>query len=362
MASVLEQIQAGQQDEEDQGLALAAHDASWANFYNNTPSSEKLRANLDLSNMVDRAVRKKQDLLAQTDLKAQELKANTAKFDEWQKQAPLREQLLQAHIDATGATERRKAVEAKKTADQTAALNNGMLKLYQSGVKYGTPEFQQGVVGLIADNPMAHADHIAEVGKIAGLGSGLSAEDYVSEAMKQKKLAADAGFRNPQIREVGGKPVIVEGQEAEVPFDEHTAQLVKRKKALEAVDPVKAAAMTPEQKVAASEKAIVGGTLSFGYLDDKGKLKPNSTTGTDPTDDKKATHVQSFYVDPTSGKTVKTPPMTIDEFKAFQDRAKAVAGTVTKEIDVDTAKALLQEAKGDKEAARALAKERGYHF
>lgn len=70
-------------------------------------------------------------------------------------------------------------------------------------------------------------------------------------------------------------------------------------------------AMTPEQKVALHKQAMVNGALSFGHLGSDGKIEPDATGGT-------ATHVSSFYQNPTTGEMHRTPPMTIDEFKKFQ--------------------------------------------
>jgi hypothetical protein len=54
----------------------------------------------------------------------------------------------------------------------------------------------------------------------------------------------------------------------------------------------------------------------------------------------------------------------LDKEEAAWDENRGVASPVptTKPIDVDSAKALLKEAGGDKEKARSLAKERGFHF
>jgi hypothetical protein len=169
MASVLDQIQGQQQRETDQGLAQAWHDNQWAQQFTSTPPAEKLRANLNLTDMVDKAVQLKQDLLAQTDLKAMALKAKTAEFDEWQKQAPLREQLLRARVDATGATERRKAEEAALEATDTAKLNRGIAALYSKGLRRGTQEFIDGAAQIMADAPHANGNHVMEIGKAVGL-------------------------------------------------------------------------------------------------------------------------------------------------------------------------------------------------
>jgi len=182
MASVLEQIQGQQQREVDQGLSRAWHDNQWAEQFTSTPPAEKLRANLNLTDMVDKAVQLKQDLLAQTDLRAMALKAKTAEFDEWQKQAPLREQLLRARVDATGATERRKAEEAALEATQTANLNKGISTLYQNGLRKGSPEFIDAAAQLIADNPHADGGHVMEIGKLAGFG-GDTPEEKLSQAV-----------------------------------------------------------------------------------------------------------------------------------------------------------------------------------
>lgn len=210
MPDILDRIAGDQQRQLNSEVATAEHDANWANTFNSIPSAEKSRANLNFADAIARATQNKIDLAARGDIRALEFKHALAKHNEWQQQAPLREELQQAHIDATGATERRKAAEATATMQQTTNLNRGMLDIYKRA-KYGTPEFQQGVVELIAENPMAHADHISEIGKMGGLGDGMSPEDYIKKAVELKKAAVDAGLSNPTVRSYSGKPIVIEG-------------------------------------------------------------------------------------------------------------------------------------------------------
>lgn len=99
------------------------------------------------------------------------------------------------------------------------------------------------------------------------------------------------------------------------------------------------AASQSTAKTTAIQNAVVNGALSFGRLDDKGKLVPN--TQGDVTNGK-ATHVSALYADPTNGRMVSTPPMTIKAFQKFQgEQQPPLAPTMTETGDTQSQGAAL---------------------
>lgn len=181
--SLLDAVQSQQDEPSNADVLGALHNAQWANTFNNTPSPEVLRNRLNLADVMNRAVTAKQDLAARTDLKALEIKQRTAQMDEFQRQAPMREQLLQAHIDATGATERRKAAEAVVTANDTAGFNEDISSAYQQGLVRGTPDFEHAVFSSLAKHPHANAQHIQQVIR----GTTDTAPDYENMGTEAKQ-------------------------------------------------------------------------------------------------------------------------------------------------------------------------------
>lgn len=215
----------------DASLAATAHTSDWANFFNSTPPIEQLRATRNLTDQVNAAMERRAALAAETDAKSQQIYFNAQRFKREQELEPLKMQALQARIDATGATERRKALESQTESEHTAGLNNGMMELYRSGVRRGTPEFQSAAVELLSKYPHAHLDHVSELGKLAGFSDELTPEQYISESIRFKKLATDQGLTNPTIRTFSGKPVVIEGQSVTSPED-NIKNAVAREKAL----------------------------------------------------------------------------------------------------------------------------------
>lgn len=137
MAGLLDQILNSQQAEQDASLSAASRAATWANTFNSVPDAEKIRANQDLTNLVESAIEQKAKLAAEKDIKAQEIYQRAKKFDEWQSQAPQRERLLDARINAQGAHDRFLAGKDAKAAEDIA----GFMEHMQSAPDPGTPEY-----------------------------------------------------------------------------------------------------------------------------------------------------------------------------------------------------------------------------
>lgn len=242
MADYLDQIANDQLRQDSRDVADARANNTWASTFASTPPAEVLRARTNYADAVNRAITNKIALQSRGDAHAMEVMQKTAKFKEYMAQAPLREKLLNARIEATGATERRKAAEATMGAEQTANLNRGMMDFYAQGGRPGTPEAQQTFLGLVADNPMAHPGHLAEIGKSNGFGD-LPPEELAAKAAALKKAATDAGLSNVAIGS-NKSGLTLREQKAAVDPNAVTDALVNRKAALQALD------KTPEQKTA----------------------------------------------------------------------------------------------------------------
>lgn len=206
MASLLDSIAADQGRADNADIAQAQHDLNWTSTFRSTPPAEVSRARVNYTDAIDRALSNKIALQARSDIGALKLQQKAAEHEEWVKQAPLREQLLRAHIDATGATERRKAEEARVTLQHTANLSRGMLDFYKAGGQPGTPAAQQTFLGLLADNPLAHPDHTAEIGKANGMGS-MTPEEMAVDAASRKDALEKAGVDNVLISNKGFRQV-----------------------------------------------------------------------------------------------------------------------------------------------------------
>lgn len=238
MPGILDQIQQQATRDANADVAQAAKDATWANQFNSIKPVDKLRADLNVTTAINRALDLKHQLTTKDKIENLKLKAATAKFEQDQQLFPLQEKLLQARVDATGAAERRKALEETTRAEQTSRINTGMLKLYQSGAQAGTPEFQSQAVELLASNPLGDIKDIEDLGKLAGFSSELTPDKYVAEAVRLKKAAAEAGLSNPKIGSFSGRPTVVEGAAVVTP-EQSIDNAVRRKVALQAVDPPK---------------------------------------------------------------------------------------------------------------------------
>jgi len=193
--SLLDSIAADTERADNADLAQAQHDLNWTSTFRSTPPAEVSRARVNYTDTIERALSNKIALQARSDIGAIRLQQKAAEHEEWVKQAPLREQLLKAHVDATGATERRKALESKMTMDHTANVSRGMADFYANGGKPGTPDAQRTFLGLIADNPMAHADHTAEIGKANGMGNK-TPEELAADAAALRDSLVQQGVDN----------------------------------------------------------------------------------------------------------------------------------------------------------------------
>lgn len=288
---LLNAVQSQQTEPSNQDVVDAVHQSQWANTFQNTPPAEVLRSRVNLADTVNRAFDNKLALAARSDAGALNLMQKNAQFQEFQRQAPLREQLLQAHIDATGATERRKAAEAISQANDTSGLNSDIAAAYGNGIKPGTPEFQQTVFSSIAQHPHADPSHLREVHKLAGGPDDVDPVAFAQSGMAVKQAMINAGFPNATVKFANGQWEPSEGANPKAVGADHVADIEDQ-----IANPV---------------------SLTFGHLDAKGNVVP------DVGSDAKATHVVASFINPKTGGVHDTRPMTVQEYQTIADRAKA---------------------------------------
>lgn len=158
---VLDQIQADQSRELNANVALARNQASWANTFQSTPPSEVLRANRDYGDLVNTAIERRMALAASTSEEGQRMYYNRAKFQEWQDQAPDRQDLLDSRIAHEKASTLAAGATAKfdQQKDAEAMQDVAGFATDLSGLKAipGTPEYRTAVLAIAAQHPRAAA-------------------------------------------------------------------------------------------------------------------------------------------------------------------------------------------------------------
>jgi hypothetical protein len=159
MPDALDLIQQDQSRALDQRLGQAYGDSQWSNYFKSTPPSDVLRANRDLGDLVNTAIERRQQLAAQGSIEGQRMLYNAQKQQEWEDQAPMRDQLLRGRIEHEAAST---AAEGSATALrqklETDSLNDTAgFADYMSTVKAdeGTPEYKAAVFQGIKQFPGA---------------------------------------------------------------------------------------------------------------------------------------------------------------------------------------------------------------
>jgi len=147
---LLDRVQRGQIAEDNQAIAGALHDYQWDNTFRSTPPADVLRSRLNLGDVIDRAVGNKLRLQAQGDIKALNILQKTAEMDEWQRQAPLREEKLKREVESKGAHER---FVQQKDAEAMGDLAGFLDSTAKITAKPGTPEYQQGLNAALQKHP-----------------------------------------------------------------------------------------------------------------------------------------------------------------------------------------------------------------
>lgn len=138
MPDILSRILEDQRLADNQDLANAEHNAYWADTFRSTPPEEVLRAKVNLADTVQRVQDNRLALAARSDLKALKIMEGQQKLKQWQEDAPLRQELLRARIDSTGASQRFQAQKDQETQDDLAQFFGYM----KEAPRVGTPEYR----------------------------------------------------------------------------------------------------------------------------------------------------------------------------------------------------------------------------
>lgn len=357
MADILDQIQQRQAAAQEQQLAQADTNNIWAQTFNSIPASDKVFAAQDLNDMIARVTAQKKAAIEASDPKIALAHARTQEvLDRTKHNNDMAEPAI-------------KFKEAQFRAQQALERNRLAQETLNRNIQTHQDNFAADMAQFHTDNPSAtqeqidtHALAARDAYPHAMKNEGIKAA--VSEAVgRQKAAAAPALAGEVEKARQAAKPVppvagfVGTPEEARTHYGPNATIHETAKGVWTATEkPVTTSTkLSPEQKIVAQEQAMTHGALSFGHLDEKGKLVPDAAGG-------EATHVSAFYTNPITGKMDKTPPMTIAEFQTFEKKAKEAAKDTTKALDADTATKILGEAGGDKEKARQLAKERGFHF
>lgn len=202
-------------------LDALQHAAQWAGTFGgqDTNVAQRARHNQDITAYAGALANQRaqeQQQLIQTNQTAQNLFLGTQRLQLQEQQAQMHMAVQAAQLQATGATERRKAAEAVTQANATAGLNQGMSDLLQSGVSPQSPQYQQGLANLLAQFPQADPAHIAKFGATMFPGQKMSPDDYIAAAVKMKNDAIAQGLQNPRVVESQGSPKIIEAPGAKV--------------------------------------------------------------------------------------------------------------------------------------------------
>lgn len=188
-ATVAARPDIGQQSD----VRQAEHNLSWAEMFQSTPPTEVLRARRDFTDLVSNAVTRKMAIQAQTSSKAADLYFKTEKFNQWQQDQPLRDQLMQARIEAQGASTRYKAWKESETASQTSAFFNGLPDI-ESKFSVGTPEYATAYAQHLAKYPLA-----ASTSEVRDITKTHATLDDTQAQLRRKLDALPAGMKPESI-------------------------------------------------------------------------------------------------------------------------------------------------------------------
>lgn len=182
MPDILQQLQDRETLSQNQRLEQAAHAADWTSTFNGDQSTEALRAQRNVTDMVNSAMQRKLELAAQTDKNSQEIYQKGEQFKEWQLNAPLRDELLRSKIAAQGATARLQAQKQIDTHNDVAGFADYML----GAPPIGDPAHHNYVIAGIGKFP-----HVASTTWGASeLKNGATAHDVAAAAKEAAKQAA----------------------------------------------------------------------------------------------------------------------------------------------------------------------------
>lgn len=152
MPDIIDQIQQRETIGQNQRLEQAVHAADWTSAFSQPQSTESLRAQRNVTDLVAQAMERKAQLAAQTDLNAAKIYETNAKTKEFVEQAPLRDELLRGRIAAQGASTKYKAQQDALTLKDTTDFYNGVNAIK---APIGSREHATAYIENLAAHPMA---------------------------------------------------------------------------------------------------------------------------------------------------------------------------------------------------------------
>lgn len=152
MPDIIDQIQQRETIGQNQRLEQAVHAADWTSAFSQPQSTESLRAQRNVTDLVAQAMERKAQLAAQTDLNAAKIYETNAKTKEFVEQAPLRDELLRGRIAAQGASTKYKAQQDALTLKDTSDFYNGVNAIQAT---IGSREHATAYIENLAAHPMA---------------------------------------------------------------------------------------------------------------------------------------------------------------------------------------------------------------
>lgn len=161
MPTLTPNIDQSQQDQLrllDAQYGQAQHDATWGNMFTSTPPAEVLRRNVNATQLGKDALEMKARLLAQQDENAAKIYETNAQMAEWQRQAPLRDELLRRKTEAEGATERFHQYQDAETLSHVSGFMDAMTRAPQMG----TPEYHTYALKSLQQFPRVATSQIGK--------------------------------------------------------------------------------------------------------------------------------------------------------------------------------------------------------
>lgn len=150
MADIVTRIREEQQLNDNRDVAQAEKDYNWNKTFSSVPPTDVLRSRLNLADTMDRAIGNRLRLAAESDVKALNILQKQREADEWQRQAPLREERLIRQVESTGAYDR---FRAQKDNETQADVTGFFSEMGQGAERPGTPEYQAKLNGVLQKYP-----------------------------------------------------------------------------------------------------------------------------------------------------------------------------------------------------------------
>ena len=187
--SAIDQFMDKQSRDENAAITQQIHDNSWEQTFHNTPPADVLRQNRNIVDMVSQATQRKMAIMAQTDAAASDLYQKNATFNEWQKQADMRDSLLRGQVahqaaitQSTGAAEAYKMKRELDIAHDSAGFHKRMADA--ESPTPGDPGYDTFIHQGYVDFPNAAFNPIIKRDTIDGMRAHTKLLGFKSESEK----------------------------------------------------------------------------------------------------------------------------------------------------------------------------------